>query len=81
MDRRRRKGIRSLLLCQPPPRGPRQPRRQRRRGKDATEEFYGLHRHEVIERPQYAHLQIGVLQGEKSAITGSLIAKSSAASA
>ena len=42
-------------------------------GQDATEAFYGLHRHEVLERPQYARLQIGVLRGEKSVITGRLI--------
>ncbi|EJF64623.1 acyl-CoA dehydrogenase [Dichomitus squalens] len=37
-------------------------------GQDATEAFYGLHRHEVLERPQYKRLQIGVIQGEKSVI-------------
>lgn len=37
-------------------------------GQDATEAFYGLHRHEVLLRPQYQRLQIGVLQGEKSVI-------------
>jgi len=42
-------------------------------GQDATEAFYGLHRHEVLERPQYARLQIGILQGEKSVITGRLV--------
>ena len=42
-------------------------------GQDATEAFYGLHRHEVLERPQYARLQVGVLQGEKSVITGRLV--------
>jgi hypothetical protein len=35
--------------------------------------FYGLHRHEVLERPQYACLQIGVLRGEQSVITGRLV--------
>ncbi|KZV64424.1 acyl-CoA dehydrogenase NM domain-like protein [Peniophora sp. CONT] len=35
-------------------------------GQDATEAFYGLHRHEVLERPQYARLQIGVVGGEQS---------------
>ena len=39
-------------------------------GQDATDAFYGLHRHEVLERPQYARLQIGVLRGEKSVILG-----------
>jgi hypothetical protein len=42
-------------------------------GQDATEAFYGLHRHEVLERPQYARLQIGVLRGEQSVITGRLV--------
>ncbi|KAN0113423.1 Acyl-CoA dehydrogenase/oxidase, N-terminal and middle domain containing protein [Russula decolorans] len=42
-------------------------------GQDATEAFCGLHRHEVLERPQYARLQIGVLRGEQSVITGRLI--------
>lgn len=37
-------------------------------GQDATEAFYGLHRHEVLERPQYARLQIGVIKGEQSVI-------------
>ncbi|KAI9461547.1 peroxisomal acyl-CoA-dehydrogenase [Lactarius psammicola] len=42
-------------------------------GQDATEAFYGLHRHEVLERPQYARLQVGVVHGEKSLITGRLV--------
>lgn len=33
-------------------------------GKDATDAFFGLHRHEVLLRPQYARLQIGTLSGE-----------------
>lgn len=37
-------------------------------GQDATEAFYGLHRHEVITKPQYARLQVGVIEGEKSVI-------------
>ncbi|KAJ7650361.1 peroxisomal acyl-CoA-dehydrogenase [Roridomyces roridus] len=37
-------------------------------GQDATEAFYGLHRSEVLERPQYQRLQIGVIQGESSVI-------------
>lgn len=37
-------------------------------GQDATEVFYGLHRHEVIIKPQYARLQIGVIDGEESVI-------------
>ncbi|KAJ7227115.1 peroxisomal acyl-CoA-dehydrogenase [Mycena pura] len=39
-------------------------------GQDATEAFYGLHRAEVLERPQYKRLQIGVIAGEQSVITG-----------
>ena len=39
-------------------------------GQDATEAFYGLHRNEVIEKPQYKRLQIGVIGGEQSVITG-----------
>ncbi|KAL4268591.1 acyl-CoA dehydrogenase family protein [Pleurotus pulmonarius] len=39
-------------------------------GQDATEAFYGLHRHEVIARPQYARLQIGTIEGETSVIHG-----------
>ena len=43
-------------------------------GQDATEAFYGLHRHEVLERPQYARLQIGTIAGEQSmAITSRVI--------
>jgi hypothetical protein len=37
-------------------------------GKDATNAFYGLHRHEVLERPQYRRLQVGVLKDEKPVI-------------
>ncbi|KAI5988790.1 acyl-CoA dehydrogenase/oxidase [Pisolithus albus] len=35
-------------------------------GKDATDTFYGLHRHEVLERPQYKRLQVGTIKGQKS---------------
>ncbi|KAI0267691.1 peroxisomal acyl-CoA-dehydrogenase [Gloeopeniophorella convolvens] len=42
-------------------------------GQDATEAFYGLHRHEVLERPQYARLQVGVLRGARSVITGRIV--------
>ncbi|ETW83102.1 hypothetical protein HETIRDRAFT_433781 [Heterobasidion irregulare TC 32-1] len=35
-------------------------------GQDATDAFYGLHRHEILERPQYARLQIGTIKGESS---------------
>ncbi|KIY45946.1 acyl-CoA dehydrogenase NM domain-like protein [Fistulina hepatica ATCC 64428] len=37
-------------------------------GKDATEVFFGLHRHEVLLRPQYARLQIGIIRGEQETI-------------
>jgi hypothetical protein len=37
-------------------------------GQDATEAFYGLHRHDVITKPQYARLQIGAIASEKSVI-------------
>lgn len=37
-------------------------------GQDATEAFYGLHRHEIITKPQYARLQVGVIQDEQSVI-------------
>ncbi|KAH9483021.1 Acyl-CoA dehydrogenase apdG [Psilocybe cubensis] len=37
-------------------------------GKDATQVFFGLHRHEVLLRPQYARLQIGTVQGETEQI-------------
>ncbi|KAF8894305.1 peroxisomal acyl-CoA-dehydrogenase [Mucidula mucida] len=37
-------------------------------GKDTTETFFGLHRHEVLLRPQYARLQIGVVAGEEEMI-------------
>ncbi|GLB40176.1 putative acyl-CoA dehydrogenase, N-terminal domain [Lyophyllum shimeji] len=39
-------------------------------GQDATEQFYGLHRHEVLEKPQYQRLQIGVIAGEKPRLHG-----------
>lgn len=39
-------------------------------GQDATEAFYGLHKHEIIVKPQYARLQIGVIEGEKPVIHG-----------
>jgi hypothetical protein len=37
-------------------------------GKDATQAFFGLHRHEVLLKPQYARLQIGGIRGEKEVI-------------
>ncbi|KAF8149866.1 peroxisomal acyl-CoA-dehydrogenase [Crassisporium funariophilum] len=39
-------------------------------GQDATEAFYGLHKHEIIIKPQYIRLQIGVIEGEQSVIHG-----------
>jgi hypothetical protein len=37
-------------------------------GKDSTEVFFGLHRHEVLLRPQYARLQIGTIAGASPSI-------------
>ncbi|KAI0346952.1 acyl-CoA dehydrogenase NM domain-like protein [Trametopsis cervina] len=37
-------------------------------GKDATQAFFGLHRHEVLLRPQYARLQIGTIHGQQETI-------------
>lgn len=37
-------------------------------GKDVTDTFYGLHRHEVLLKPQYARLQVGTIKGESSQI-------------
>ncbi len=37
-------------------------------GQDATEAFFGLHRHEVLLKPQYARLQIGTIEGEEEEI-------------
>ncbi|TFK72901.1 acyl-CoA dehydrogenase NM domain-like protein [Pluteus cervinus] len=34
-------------------------------GRDATEAFYSLHRHEVLEKNQYMRFKIGVIQGEE----------------
>ncbi|KAH9950153.1 acyl-CoA dehydrogenase [Amylocystis lapponica] len=34
-------------------------------GKDATDAFFALHRHEVLLRPQYARLRIGTIAGEE----------------
>ncbi|KAG5354115.1 hypothetical protein C0989_007476 [Termitomyces sp. Mn162] len=42
-------------------------------GQDATEAFYGLHRHEVITKPQYARLQVGVVEGEKSVMHSRIV--------
>ncbi|KAF5371822.1 hypothetical protein D9615_009550 [Tricholomella constricta] len=37
-------------------------------GQDATDAFFSLHRHEVLLRPQYSRLQIGVVVGEEQQI-------------
>lgn len=37
-------------------------------GKDATQVFFGLHRHEVLLKPQYARLQIGKIEGQEELI-------------
>jgi prepilin-type processing-associated H-X9-DG protein len=37
-------------------------------GRDATQVFFGLHRHEVLLRPQYARLQIGTIRGQEEVI-------------
>ncbi|KAF7795985.1 hypothetical protein EIP86_007154 [Pleurotus ostreatoroseus] len=37
-------------------------------GQDATEAFYSLHRHEVLQRPQYQRLVVGTVEGEESLI-------------
>jgi predicted heme/steroid binding protein len=37
-------------------------------GTDATETFFGLHRTEVLQRPQFAKLKIGVLEGSPAAL-------------
>lgn len=41
-------------------------------GKDATQAFFGLHRHEVLLRPQYARLQIGTIKDQVEAINSPL---------
>lgn len=38
-------------------------------GRDATEIFFGLHRYEVLQRPQYVRLLIGTVIGEKETIS------------
>jgi len=37
-------------------------------GQDATEAFYGLHKQEVLDRPQYKRLVIGTIKDEDSLI-------------
>ncbi|PIL29791.1 hypothetical protein GSI_07997 [Ganoderma sinense ZZ0214-1] len=42
-------------------------------GGDATEAFFGLHRFDVLEKPQYQRLQIGVIDGEEPTIQGGIL--------
>ncbi|KIL64484.1 hypothetical protein M378DRAFT_186732 [Amanita muscaria Koide BX008] len=42
-------------------------------GQDATEAFYGLHKHEILEKPQYKRLQVGIIQGEMPVIHGRIV--------
>ncbi|KAI0833215.1 acyl-CoA dehydrogenase [Trametes gibbosa] len=42
-------------------------------GQDATEAFFGLHRFEVLQRPQFARLQIGIVQDEEPHIQGGIV--------
>jgi hypothetical protein len=37
-------------------------------GQDVTEQFFGLHRGEVLDRPQYQRLCIGKITGEDSQV-------------
>ncbi|KAH7888150.1 acyl-CoA dehydrogenase/oxidase [Phlebopus sp. FC_14] len=37
-------------------------------GKDATQVFFGLHRQEVLHRPQYGRLQVGTIRGQQELI-------------
>jgi cytochrome b involved in lipid metabolism len=37
-------------------------------GNDVTQTFFGLHRHEILLKPQYARLQIGKIQGSEESI-------------
>ncbi|KAG6917019.1 hypothetical protein DXG01_004284 [Tephrocybe rancida] len=37
-------------------------------GQDVTETFFSLHRYEVLQRPQYARLQIGTISGQTQTI-------------
>ncbi|KII89884.1 hypothetical protein PLICRDRAFT_159111 [Plicaturopsis crispa FD-325 SS-3] len=41
-------------------------------GQDATEAFYSLHRHEILEKPQYQRLQIGTIAEEQSSLSSTL---------
>jgi prepilin-type processing-associated H-X9-DG protein len=37
-------------------------------GNDATQAFFGLHRHEILLKPQYARLQIGKIRSQEEVI-------------
>ena len=37
-------------------------------GQDVTEAFYSLHRHEILQKSQFARLQVGTIKGEQSTI-------------
>ncbi|RXK38326.1 acyl-CoA dehydrogenase [Tremella mesenterica] len=41
-------------------------------GQDATTVFYGLHRSEILQKPQYQRLKIGIVEGQKPRIKPSL---------
>lgn len=41
-------------------------------GEDATEAFYSLHRNEILEKPQFARLQIGVVVNETPQLYGKI---------
>ena len=44
------------------------PYREYPAGKDSTNVFFGLHRHEVLLKPQYARLQIGRIRGQEEVV-------------
>ena len=46
-------------------------------GKDATTVFYGLHRSEVLQRPQYQKLKIGQIEGQSQKIRPQLAGEAS----
>lgn len=41
-------------------------------GQDATTVFYGLHRSEILQKPQYARLKIGQIEGQTQQIKAQL---------
>ena len=46
-------------------------------GMDATTVFYGLHRSEVLQRPQYQKLKIGQIEGQSQKIRPQLAGEAS----